>query len=100
MKNINEMNPVRDHTVMYYVYVIQNNKGTWYTGSTRDLRKRLREHNQGKSTWTKGKGEWKIIYYEACTQEQDARSREIYLKSGMGKRYLKSRLKRFLSLTG
>jgi len=94
------MNPVRDPSVMYYAYVIQNDKGTWYTGSTRDLRKRLREHNQGKSTWTKGKGEWKIIYYEACLDEHDARSRETYLKSGMGKRYLKSRLKRFLSLTG
>ena len=42
----------------------------------------------------------KLIYYEACLNEQDARSREIYLKSGTGKRYLKNRLKRFLSLTG
>jgi len=32
--------------------------------------------------------------------EQDALDREKYLKSGMGKRYLKNRLKRFLSLTG
>ena len=94
------MNPVRDPSVMYHTYVIRNDKGTWYTGSTGDLRKRLREHNTGRSTWTKDKGVWQVIYYEACFDEQDARSREIYLKSGMGKRYLKTRLKRFLSLTG
>jgi putative endonuclease len=86
--------------LIYYVYVIKNRAGKWYTGSTGDLRKRLREHEQGKSTWTKEKGPWEIIYYEACFNEQDARSREIYLKTGMGKRYLKNRLKRSLSLTG
>lgn len=85
---------------MYYAYVVQNDKGTWYTGSTKDLRKRLREHNAGISTWAKVKGEWKIIYYETSLCGQDARSREMYLTSGMGKRYLKSRLKRSLSLTG
>lgn len=94
------MNPVRDPSVMHYVYIIQNDKGTWYTGSTSNLRKRLREHNEGRSTWTKGKGSWRVIYYEGCLNEQDARSRELYLKSGVGKRYLKNRLKRFLSLTG
>ena len=40
------------------------------------------------------------IYYETCLHEEDSRSREKYLKSGMGKRYLSNRLKRFLSLTG
>jgi hypothetical protein len=40
------------------------------------------------------------VYYEACINEDDAKAREKYLKSGMGKRYLKNRLKRFLSLTG
>jgi len=30
-----------------------------------------------------------MIYYEACLNEEDAKARETYLKSGMGKRYLK-----------
>ena len=72
----------------------------WYTGVTGDLRKRFNQHQEGKSQWTKGKGPWVLIYYEACLNEEDARSRETYLKSGMGKRYLKNRLKRSLSLTG
>ncbi len=85
---------------MFYTYVLQNAATRWYTGSTNDLRKRLNEHNTKKSRYTQWRGPYKLIYYEACLNEGDARSREKYLKSGMGKRYLKNRLKRFLSLTG
>ena len=95
------MSPVRDYTVMFYTYVLQSKKnGIWYTGSTDDLRKRLKLHNDGKSIYTNKFRPWKVIYYEACTAESDARSRELFLKSGMGKRYLKNRLRGFLSLTG
>lgn len=86
---------------MYYTYVIRSQKsGYMYTGTTSDLRKRFHQHNEGKSTWTKSRASWRLIYYEACLNEEDAKAREKYLKSGMGKRYLKNRLKRFLSLTG
>ncbi|MDD5069064.1 MAG: GIY-YIG nuclease family protein [Candidatus Pacebacteria bacterium] len=86
---------------MYYVYILKSEKsGKWYTGSTDDLRKRLKQHNDGKSTYTRAHRPFILIYYEACSIEGDARSRELFLKSGMGKRYLKNRLKRFLSLTG
>ena len=86
---------------MFYTYVIQSKKdGRWYTGSTGDLRKRFKEHNDKKVSSTKGRTPFKLIYYEACINEKDARTREKYLKTGMGKRYLRNRLKRFLSLTG
>ena len=86
---------------MFYTYVLQSKKDqNWYTGSTNDLRKRFKDHNLGKITSTKSRGSFDLIYYEACTNEQDARAREKYLKTGMGKRYLRNRLKRFLSLTG
>jgi len=86
---------------MYYVYVIQSQKDKqFYTGFTSDLQNRFREHNGGRVSSTKERGPFELIYYEACLNEQDALAREKYLKSGMGKRYLKNRLKRFLSLTG
>jgi len=86
---------------MFYTYVIRSKKDNkWYTGSTNNLRKRLKEHNDNKVFSTKGRGPFELIYYEACMNEQDARAREKYLKSGMGKRYLKNRMKRFLFLTG
>jgi putative endonuclease len=86
---------------MYYTYVIQSRKDEkFYTGSTKDLRKRFNDHNSGKVSSTKNRGPFVLVYYEACLNEQDARYREKYLKSGLGKRYLKNRLKCFLSLTG
>jgi putative endonuclease len=79
--------------MFYYTYILKSKKDNkLYTGYTNNLRKRLLQHNQGKSTYTKGKGPFEIIYYEACLLEEKARSRELYLKTGMGKRYLKNRL--------
>ena len=86
---------------MYYIYILQSEKsGQWYTGSSGNLRKRLSQHNLGQSNWTKRGIPWKLIYYEASLSEEDARIREKYLKTGAGKKYLKNRLKRFLSVTG
>jgi putative endonuclease len=86
---------------MYYTYVLQSTKdGKWYTGFTGDLQKRFSDHNAGRVPVTKNRGPFELIYYEACLHEQDATAREKYLESGMGKRYVRNRLKRFLSLTG
>lgn len=79
---------------MFYVYLIKSDKdGKWYTGYTRDLQKRILEHNQGKNFATKTRAPFKLIYYEAGLNEKDAKVRERYLKTGMGKKYLKNRLK-------
>jgi putative endonuclease len=86
---------------MHYTYIIQSKKDKkWYTGCCRDLRKRFYQHNNNLVNSTKGRNPFILIYYEACLNQQDAYAREKYLKTGMGKRYLKNRLKRFLSLTG
>ncbi len=95
------MNPVQNNLVMFYTYILKSKKdGKLYTGYTNNLRKRFKEHSDGKSTYTKRRGPYELIYYEACLMEEDARSRELYLKSGRGKRFVKSRLKRFLFRTG
>jgi len=94
------MNPVRE-SKMWYTYLLQSKQTKrWYTGCATDLRKRFKQHNKGLIYSTKGRGPFKLIYYEACVSKSDAFAREKYLKSGMGKKYLKNRLKRFLSLTG
>ena len=93
------MSPVR--ASMCYVYVLRNvESGRLYTGCTSDLRKRLTEHNTGKAGYTRYSGPYELIYYEGCLNISDAKMREKYLKTGMGKRYLKNRNKRFLALTG
>ena len=86
---------------MFYTYVLRSKKDRrLYTGATNDLRKRFSQHNEGKNVSTKGRVPFRLVYYEACLDKYDAIDRERYLKSGMGKRYIKNRLKRFLSLTG
>lgn len=88
-------------SMFYYTYVLQSIKnGKWYTGYTTNLRKRFKEHNEKRSTYTKKRGPYTLVYYESCLNEDDAKARELYLKSGRGKTYLKSRLKRFLFRTG
>lgn len=86
---------------MYYTYLLQSIKDSkLYTGCCNDLRKRFKQHISGEVLSTKGRGPFKLIYYEACLNKHDAFAREKFLKTGMGKRYIKNRLKRFLSLTG
>ena len=86
---------------MFYTYVLKSKKnGRLYTGATENLQKRFKQHCSNQVESTKGRGPFTLIYYEACLNQQDAYAREKYLKSGMGKRYIKNRLKRFLSLTG
>jgi putative endonuclease len=80
-----------------YVYVLRSDKdGYWYTGYTHDLKKRFQQHKAGETPSTRHRGPWQLIYYEASINEDDARAREKYLKSGMGKRYIRNRLKLFM----
>jgi putative endonuclease len=39
---------------------------------------------------------FKLVYYESSISQKDALAREKYLKTGMGKKYIKSRIKNYL----
>jgi len=83
---------------MWYVYLLTSKKnGKWYIGSTHDLQKRILRHNAGQNKSTKSGVPWKLIYCEISLNQRDIRAREKYLKSGMGRRYLKNRLKFFFA---
>lgn len=78
---------------MFYVYVLKSSKDNkLYVGHTNDLRRRVTEHNSGKTTSTKLRRPFVLIYYEACNILEDAIKRERSLKTGFGRRYLKNRL--------
>jgi putative endonuclease len=82
---------------MHYVYILQSLKDRkFYTGYTNDLQRRIEEHNNQTEFATKNRAPFKLVYYEACLIKEDAVDREKYLKSGRGKKYLKSRIKHFL----
>jgi len=80
---------------MYYVYVLLNidNQTEFYLGYSKDLRKRVEQHNKGYNISTKGK-HWKLVYYEAYLTEHYARKRESSLKSNRRmKQFLMKRIK-------
>jgi len=82
----------------YYTYALFSHKDKkFYTGWTVDLIKRVKKHLSGQVYSTKNRLPLELFYYEACRNEQDARAREKFLKSGMGKRFLRNRVKNFLS---
>ncbi len=64
-------------------------------GYTHDLRKRLEEHNLGKSFATKSRKPLRLVYYEACLNQDDAKRRELYLKGSTGRTFLSKRLNNF-----
>ena len=79
----------------HYVYILKSIKaGEIYIGATSDLRARYIMHNRGKIRSTKRYLPWKLIYYEAHPSKQSAFSREGYLKTGWGRRYINTILKK------
>ena len=82
----------------YYVYVLQSKRDHMlYTGYTSNLMNRIQLHNVGKVNSTKNRIPLELIYWEGCLNKKDALQREKYLKSSWGKRYLKNRLKNYLT---
>lgn len=74
---------------MFFVYVLYSTSlHRRYIGKTENVDRRLSEHNNGLSTWTKKGIPWKLIYYEAYLLPSDATKRELFLKSGRGREYL------------
>jgi len=83
---------------MYYTYILQSKKDKqFYTGYTDDLKNRIKLHNDGNVVSTKNRLPVELVYYEACLNQQDATHREKYLKTAWGKRFIKARLKNYLT---
>ena len=75
---------------MYTVYILQSDKDKrTYTGYTHDIQKRLQEHNSGSVDATKNRRLFKILYTEEIQSLSEAKKRELYWKSGAGRRKMK-----------
>jgi putative endonuclease len=75
----------------YTVYALQSSvDGRIYVGFSSNVDKRLIEHNSGKTKSTKGFRPWTLIYTIEVEGRENAGKKEVYLKSGIGKEFLKS----------
>ncbi len=82
---------------MFYVYILKSNKDEGlYIGYSKNLKQRIDFHKNGLSKSTKHRRPLILIFYEAFINKTDARKREIYLKSGYGRKQLNSILKNIL----
>ncbi|MGW9909077.1 GIY-YIG nuclease family protein [Streptococcus sp. 151470009-6] len=64
-----------------YMYVVECRDGSYYTGYTIDVKKRLAVHNSGKGAkYTRARLPVKLIYVEAFASKEEAMSAEALLK--------------------
>jgi putative endonuclease len=72
-----------------YVYILKSIKNnSYYLGSTSDISRRLMEHNQGKTTYTKNLMPWKLVFYKKYDTLVQARQVEYKLKRSKSKKLL------------
>ena len=77
----------------FNVYVIKSREGLKYTGMTEDLELRLKQHNnKALSFWTKIGSAWKLVYKEEFDNKTEALKREKWLKTGLGREFLREQL--------
>ena len=75
---------------MFYVYALSSvNKNYIYVGMTQDLESRIKRHNQKRERTTKIYAPFDLIYSEKIETRFEARKREKYWKSGIGKEKLR-----------
>ncbi len=76
---------------MWYVYILKSQKYLKsYVGSTNDIKRRLKEHNNGRSEYSRRYKPWYILKLEQFNTAQEARIRERSLKSGVGREEMKA----------
>lgn len=77
---------------MLTVYVLRDKNGKLYKGLTNNLVRRLNEHRIGKTVTTSRMEGLEVLYKEEYDNFEQARKRELYLKSAAGRRFLKKKL--------
>ncbi len=76
-----------------YVYILKSLKDNGiYIGMSRDPDDRLRQHNKGKTVSTRSRRPFVMLYKEEYNSADEARKREQYYKSGIGREQIKQKL--------
>lgn len=82
-----------DNFFMYYCYILKSLKdGSFYIGSTKDLRARFAKHNKKSVRYSSTKAPFKLAWYSAFLTKEKATYFEQYLKSSSGFAFRNKRL--------
>jgi len=75
---------------VFYAYVLKSLKNNrFYYGCTSNPKRRLLEHNNGKSKYTQYTKPFELVYCEKFKTLKEARKRERFFKSGQGREFIK-----------
>lgn len=78
---------------MHYIYILQSKRDfSYYKGITRDLKKRLYDHNHGSNKYSSSKTPWVLVWYCAFKDKQKAVDFEKYIKQGSGAAFIKKHI--------
>jgi putative endonuclease len=81
---------------MFYTYIIESSANQrWYIGHTRDIERRLVEHNSGQNKSTKAKGSWELIFLRGFENNLDANRFELKLKKLRNKKFIRTEYAEF-----
>jgi putative endonuclease len=68
-------------TDKHFVYILECKDGTYYTGYTNEMTKRLRKHEEGRGAkYTRGRGPFRIVFQEAFSTKNEAMRAEFAIK--------------------
>jgi putative endonuclease len=74
----------------HYVYIIESEAdGSFYVGYSADAERRLIDHNDGRSRFTRRKTPWKLVYTELYLLKAEAIKRERFLKKQRNRSFYK-----------
>ena len=83
---------------MFYVYVLHCADSTLYVGYSEDIKARVSTHKAGRVMSTKYRLPATLVHYEAFVNKKDAKSREVFLKSGHGRKQIRDILKNTIDI--
>lgn len=76
--------------MIYWTYILQGADGTYYTGITGNLHRRMTEHRQGRSKSTRNKLPVELVYTIVSTTREKARELEVKIKRRGARRWMKT----------
>jgi putative endonuclease len=65
---------------MGYIYILKNEKGKYYIGSTTDIQRRMKQHREGHTSSTHRMGKLELVFYQKFENLKQARNIEYRLK--------------------
>lgn len=73
---------MKAEAAIWFVYVLECDDGSFYTGITLDLARRAAEHRSGKGArYTRGKGVKQVLWSAECSSRSEALKHEMRIKS-------------------